>query len=116
MMFWIVWAAVGVAVAVVMPGFCYFMLVPAAGAAVLALLPLGLRVRIVGGALVAAVVLLPLANLLPVALGVRLGVIFHPVFVLVWLPMVPLFAATADDGEISQFIPAAIADTPPDAL
>ena len=115
MMLWILWAAVGVAVAVVMPGFCYFMLVPAAAAAVLALLPLGLRGRIVG-VVVAAAVLLPLANLLPVALGARVGVIFHPVFVLVWLPLLPLFAAAADDGEISQVNPAAIADTPPDAL
>ena len=112
LVFWTLWCVVGVAVAYWMPGFSYFTLMPAMAAALLGLVPIGFTARCVGTVVLSSVVMLPLVNLLPVAMGPAAAVIFHPAFVLLWLPLLPLWAAVEPEGEKTQVAQAATADTP----
>ncbi len=109
--FWIMWSAVGVVLAALIPGFSYFLLVPALSAALLSLLPLGLHSRMILSVLVTSVVLLPIANQMPLALGPRAGWILCGVFTLIFLPLLPFFGVFAG-GKKSLVSPASVADTP----
>ncbi len=109
---WIVWSSLGVAVAVWQPGFSHFFLVPGLGAAFLSVFPVRLSLLVVISTLCFALCWLPLVNLLPVALGPQAAVIFHPVFVFLWLPVLPLFTRPECAREIAQINSAAMADTP----
>lgn len=110
--YWTLWSVTGIAVTLTIPGFSYFLLLPGIVAAIVALVPIGVTARCVVTAVWSSIILLPLANMLPVAIGPGAAVIFHPVFVLVWLPLLPLFSADEPVGEKSQVAEAAAADTP----
>jgi hypothetical protein len=109
---WVEWALVGVAVAIGLPGFSYLLLVPAWAAAVAALLPLSVRSCTVVAGVSAAVLWVPLANLLPVSLGARSAVLFHPTFTLVWLPFLPLLGLSQEKGKKPEAETGHSADTP----
>ncbi len=109
--FWILWAVLGVVLATLIPGFSYFLLVPTIATVLVSLFPLGLHGRIVWSVLLASVMLLPLANLLPVALGPRAGLVLGGVFSLVLFPLLPFFTAL-EGGKKSLVRPAPVADTP----
>jgi hypothetical protein len=109
--FWILWSLAGLLTALLQPGFSHIFLVPGLAAAAVAIVPLTLPPRVVLTTLVAGIVWLPLANLLPVALGAHAAVIFHPVFVVLWLPLLPLLAGSASSREKKQLNHPPAADT-----
>ena len=109
--FWLIWSIAGIVLAATIPGFSYFLLVPALGAAIFSLVPVGLLGRMVLSSLVAAAILLPMANLIPVALGPRAGVVLGPVFTLVLLPLLP-FLGSVEGSKKTVVTPTSVADMP----
>lgn len=89
---WVLWSLTGLLVAIVAPGFSYVVILPALGAAVVGMLPLSLPMRAVVATVIGSLVLLPLMNLLPIALGARVGSLICPAYTLLWLPLLPLLA------------------------
>lgn len=91
--FWTLWSAAAVGLTAATPGFSYFLLVPAFAASLLILFARPLGLRACGSVLATSLVFLPVANQLPVSLGPAAAAIYHPVFVLLWLPLLPWCAA-----------------------
>jgi hypothetical protein len=100
---WLGWSVVGLAVAWWLPGFSYVLLVPALGTAILSILPLNINHKVVLSVLLAAVILVPLANVLPVGLGPRAGLVLCPAFTLMLSPMLP-FLVTGDEEAASDSV------------
>lgn len=88
----IVWHAIGIALAIAIPGTAFLLVVPAIAVTICALARAGETTTAAVGATVAAILLFPLALLLYDALGARLMPIIAVVVALLMTFVAPLFA------------------------